>query len=927
MRKSPVTFLVFTLAVCCTLSTVWAGYPIIGLIDLYPQGAEFSQDLFCYKGVVYYTAQGGNTLFSIDVSDPTNPVLLDYLSETAKNFGVKVVEDIAYVASWGSGVRIYDVSNPSNIIARSHYKQSGDPAYWDVDVNGDFDRAYALASQATCGAGYDCGIRIIDVSNTYSPTLVSLFEGDHYNEDAVAVRGSYAYYTDSKTFKVVNISDETNPQLVAQRTYSGVSLLTGICLRGDYAYVSGSQGSPGLIIFDISNPTNPTEVSQLPYGSVDIYVMGDYAFLPTNVGGVYAINVSDPYNPTLFSNTNVESHSDAIAARETAVTGNGKYVYVATDEEYWNGNNYYKGKVYVLDVFGQDPDDTGPERWRDISTGEASWDTQYLGDALPTSADPAWKIYAGSETWAGVADGKLRVNDTGTGTGDRIRWWRNWTATNTHGATVMVRAKCDSYVLGGGGEYPGNIQIEDGKGKVALAILSDEIRVILSGQVYALDGTQWHTYRIATQGSTFMIYVDDLPAPVITGFLSMSTNRARVMFGSDSGPARQNIYFDYVSCCPNGPFGPASINDPSPDVAVLAYDTAGKGSLSGILPSSVYVYWSTDGGETWDSSGGPLWDVQYEANELPTAASPSWTEPEGNNVNDWIDAGILHVEDTSTAGGSKVKWARSWNVSPSTGATLFTRMKCNSAGGDPTYYGNLFIDDGAYRERFAILTDRIEAKEAGIVYNDGGTFDGTLWHQYRITTKNSQFTVYVDEDPTPVMTGSMGATSTQNRVMFGVGASSGTQYVEFDYVRYSTVGELLPGQGDGGGAVTVTCGGQPGDDRGWVTAYDVPFNQESRTLNKIQFALRDMNNNTGYSPIYNVAIVNPPSPDFDRDNDVDQEDFGLLQRCFSGDGVPYDPICEKADLDLDWDVDLGDLDIFQDCVNGPNNPKALTCPL
>jgi hypothetical protein len=31
--------------------------------------------------------------------------------------------------------------------------------------------------------------------------------------------------------------------------------------------------------------------------------------------------------------------------------------------------------------------------------------------------------------------------------------------------------------------------------------------------------------------------------------------------------------------------------------------------------------------------------------------------------------------------------------------------------------------------------------------------------------------------------------------------------------------------------------------------------------------------------------------DLDHDNDVDQSDFGLLQRCLSGSNVPADPNC------------------------------------
>ena len=56
--------------------------------------------------------------------------------------------------------------------------------------------------------------------------------------------------------------------------------------------------------------------------------------------------------------------------------------------------------------------------------------------------------------------------------------------------------------------------------------------------------------------------------------------------------------------------------------------------------------------------------------------------------------------------------------------------------------------------------------------------------------------------------------------------------------------------------------------------------------------------------------------DFDGDHDVDLEDFGHMQSCFSGNGVLYGAGCEDADLDDDLDVDLNDFGQFLDCMAG-----------
>jgi hypothetical protein len=74
-----------------------------------------------------------------------------------------------------------------------------------------------------------------------------------------------------------------------------------------------------------------------------------------------------------------------------------------------------------------------------------------------------------------------------------------------------------------------------------------------------------------------------------------------------------------------------------------------------------------------------------------------------------------------------------------------------------------------------------------------------------------------------------------------------------------------------------------------------------------------------------------PSPpaipgDFDGDGDVDQEDFGRFQACYTGDGVAQtEPQCAGAVIDDDLDVDSGDFDIFRGCLSGPEIPGDPDC--
>ncbi|HSW46439.1 MAG TPA: thrombospondin type 3 repeat-containing protein [Phycisphaerae bacterium] len=67
--------------------------------------------------------------------------------------------------------------------------------------------------------------------------------------------------------------------------------------------------------------------------------------------------------------------------------------------------------------------------------------------------------------------------------------------------------------------------------------------------------------------------------------------------------------------------------------------------------------------------------------------------------------------------------------------------------------------------------------------------------------------------------------------------------------------------------------------------------------------------------------------DFDRDGDVDLEDFARLQSCLSGTNVAQDnTACQNTKLDGDTDVDLVDLSILLGCMGGSHTPGGCLAP-
>ncbi|NLX14580.1 MAG: hypothetical protein GXY44_13135 [Phycisphaerales bacterium] len=65
--------------------------------------------------------------------------------------------------------------------------------------------------------------------------------------------------------------------------------------------------------------------------------------------------------------------------------------------------------------------------------------------------------------------------------------------------------------------------------------------------------------------------------------------------------------------------------------------------------------------------------------------------------------------------------------------------------------------------------------------------------------------------------------------------------------------------------------------------------------------------------------------DFDGDGDVDMADFGHLQACYSGSGMPPVAGCENADLDGNNTIDQNDFTLFRQCLSGTNIPVNPLC--
>ncbi|MFX1500394.1 MAG: hypothetical protein ACFFDH_05450 [Promethearchaeota archaeon] len=160
-------------------------------------------------------------------------------------------------------------------------------------------------------------IEIYDISNRSSPILLG--STGQWCADFF-VSGNYMYLAAGDLgILIFNITDPSNPTLVGSNNsydpwYPFLDVdARFIVVSGDYAYIIDREVGVQFIVFDVSDPTNPVGYSyygEVPYdlGYIDdMLIKGDYIYIITHMDTVITADVSDPSNPIIYYLENIYS--------------------------------------------------------------------------------------------------------------------------------------------------------------------------------------------------------------------------------------------------------------------------------------------------------------------------------------------------------------------------------------------------------------------------------------------------------------------------------------------------------------------------------------------------------------------------------------------------------------------------------------------
>jgi len=240
-------------------------------------------------GFAYVSVGGGlrsRKLYTIDVYDPWNPVILNFLHDLNINHPVSMIThgDFLYLAD-NSILHVFNLLDPAkpvfeNYVITSTYQ----PLLHACD-----DKLYLAR-------------RNLYVYSLLDPSL-PVFEKEIFlpdgNVTSVGVSAGLAYITeDSGELSIVDLSTDDGPSYVCglENLRSGL-----MAMSGDYLYAAGSHE---LNVVDISTPDIPALVNTitLPDSCWKMRLHGDSLWIIGQYGdGVFRFDISNPALPVLIS--------------------------------------------------------------------------------------------------------------------------------------------------------------------------------------------------------------------------------------------------------------------------------------------------------------------------------------------------------------------------------------------------------------------------------------------------------------------------------------------------------------------------------------------------------------------------------------------------------------------------------------------------
>ncbi|MBU1651060.1 hypothetical protein KKA00_02475, partial [bacterium] len=242
--------------------------------------------------LAFLTQYYGDVLI-VSVADPANPSLISEI-ETVSGYGdIELVESYLYVLDSDSGVYIFDVSDPYQIVELNSYYNPDILYITDIEV---IDSLLFVVEHTYFGAQ----LRSLNVSDPANIIEIGLFDELAETSGGMQYHDGFGYFKDN-WFRVIQIVDLTDPAFpTSASSCSNDNNIWGYTVGNGCLYVSDEDT---LKIYDVANPYNCQMANTLApfcYGTA-FYIDNERMVASGPVVDFEVFDVSSPAEPLKVS--------------------------------------------------------------------------------------------------------------------------------------------------------------------------------------------------------------------------------------------------------------------------------------------------------------------------------------------------------------------------------------------------------------------------------------------------------------------------------------------------------------------------------------------------------------------------------------------------------------------------------------------------
>ncbi|HEX6133128.1 MAG TPA: choice-of-anchor B family protein [Longimicrobiales bacterium] len=269
----------------------------------------------------------------IDITDPSNPVLVGDLPKTADTppsqlwRDIKTYRDHAFIVADGAGnhgMQVFDLRRLRNVTDAPvlfepdvHYANVA--SVHNIAINEETGFAYLVGSRGggeTCGGG----LHMVDIREPRNPQFAGCFRDESGTHDVQCViyRGPDGRYRDREiclmsngsAFAIADVTDKSNPRALSRASSPNAGYIhQGWTTEGDRYFIQddeadvieGSVPTTRTLVWDLTDLEDPVLATEfmgsMPASAHNLYVRDRKAYQANYRYGLHVLDVSDPENP------------------------------------------------------------------------------------------------------------------------------------------------------------------------------------------------------------------------------------------------------------------------------------------------------------------------------------------------------------------------------------------------------------------------------------------------------------------------------------------------------------------------------------------------------------------------------------------------------------------------------------------------------